>query len=143
MSAPLRFALLAAGLLAAADAHAVLLAYDPFDWAKPIANPADGEYAIGDDSTGVNVIGGQNPVIGPTPFYTGPWIQSGGDAQFVKKEPSLAYPYLQQGRGALVTDSVQFGCCSFGRSGREIAGGLGGGRDPRTIYQSFLVDFGN
>ena len=54
----------------------------------------------------------------------------------------MNYPAFPRS-GGLVTDSVQFSCCSFGRNGREIAGGLGGGRGARTIYQSFLVDFGN
>ncbi len=38
--------------------------------------------------------------------------------------------------------TVQFGCCTLGRTGHEIAGGLGGGRDARTIYESLLIDFG-
>jgi len=37
---------------------------------------------------------------------------------------------------------VQFECCSFGRTGRPIAGGLGFG-PARTIYESFLIDFGS
>jgi hypothetical protein len=116
-------------------AEAALLAYDPF-----AVGGGPGAYVAGDDSTGTNVLGGQNPAIGPTPFYTGPWIQSGGDAQAVKAG-SLSYPLFPQA-GGRVTDAVQFSCCSFGRDGREINGGLGGGRGSRTIYQSFLIDFG-
>jgi len=101
-----------------------------------------GGYLAGNDSTGTNVLGGQNPAIGPTPFYTGPWIQSGGDAQAVMDIGSLAYPMFPSA-GGRVTDSVQFSCCSFGRDGREIAGGLGSGLVPRTIFQSFLIDFGS
>jgi hypothetical protein len=55
---------------------------------------------------------------------------------------SLHYPNFPRA-GGHVGDAVQFSCCSFGRDGREISGGLGGGRTPRTVYQSFLVDFGN
>lgn len=123
----------------AGTADAALLAYDPFAYG---ANPAAGEYVLGDEGTGVGVIGTQNPTIGPTAFYTGPWIQSGGDAQVVKALPSLSYPALQSGVGGIQQETLQFECCTFGRSGREIDGGLGGGRSPRTIYQSFVVDFG-
>jgi hypothetical protein len=122
--------------------HAALLAYDPFAYGDP-ANPAAGEYAVGDEGLGVNVLGGQNPIIGPTAFYAGGWIQSGGDAQVVMAQPSLSYASLQAGVGGVVGDTVQFACCSFGRSGREIAGGLGSGLGSRTVYESFLVDFGS
>ena len=114
-----------------------MLAYDSFTIG---AGPAD--YVAGDEGTGTDVLGGQNPATGPTPFYTGPWIQSGGDSQAVKDIGSLSYPLFPQA-GGQVQETVQFDCCSFGRSGREIAGGLGGSRDPQTIYQSFLIDFGS
>lgn len=127
------------GLGGAADG--ALLAYDPFAYGDP-ANPAAGEYAIGDESTGVDVLGTQNPVIGPTAFYAGPWIQSGGDAQVVKALPSLAYPFLQAGVGGIQQETLQFTCCTFGRTGREIEGALGDLREERTIYESFLIDFG-
>lgn len=120
-------------------ARADLLAYDPFAYGM---NPAAGEYALGNEESGVDVIGSQNPTIGPTAFYTGAWIQSGGDSQVVKALPSLSYPGLAAGQGGIQQETVQFDCCSFGRSGREIAGGLGNGPD-RTIYQSFLIDFGS
>lgn len=121
----------------AAPATAALFAYDPFS-----VDGGPSSYLLGDDSTGVNVLGGQSPAIQPNPgFYSSAWIQSGGDAQAVFAG-SLHYP-LFPFAGGRVKDSVQFECCSFGRSGREISGGLGEGRFPRTIYQSFLVDFGN
>jgi hypothetical protein len=121
--------------------RAALLAYDPFDYGD-VAVPANGQYAVGDEAGGVNVLGGQNPTIGPTAFYAGPWIQSGGDSQVVKAIPSLSYPGFAPGVGGVQEETVQFNCCTFGRSGRPIAGGLGGG-GPRTIYQSFLINFGN
>ena len=120
----------------ATSAGASLLLYDPFAYA---GGPSD--YLLGDDDTGVNVIGGQNPIAQPTPFYSSAWIQSGGDAQAVVAG-SLMYPLFPHA-GGRVTDAVQFSCCSFGRDGRAIAGGLGGGLEARTIYQSFLVDFGS
>jgi hypothetical protein len=131
-------------LLGATSAQAALLVYEPY-------NIGPGAYLKGNDSTGVNVLGGQNPVESPTDFYAGGWIQSGGDAQAVR-QTSLVYPFFPRS-GGHVTDAVQFSCCSFGRNGREIGEldpinepgvpGLGFGRSGRTIYQSYLVDFGN
>ncbi|CAG1017838.1 hypothetical protein BURC_02536 [Burkholderiaceae bacterium] len=118
------------------SAAAALLVYDPFD---VDAGPAS--YLAGDDATGVNVLAGQNPATGPTAFYAGAWIQSGGDAQAVKDIGSLAYPLFPQS-GGQIQETLQFSCCTFGRSGREIADGLGRERAARTIYQSFLIDFG-
>jgi hypothetical protein len=118
------------------SADSALLAYDPFTVGN---GPAD--YLAGDEVAGTNVLGGQNPTTGPTAFYVGPWIQSGGDAQVVKNIGSLAYPLFPEA-GGQIRETVQFECCTFGRTGREIDGGLGGGREPRTIYQSFLIDFG-
>lgn len=115
-------------------AVADLLSYDPF-----LVGP--GAYEAGDENTGVDVLGGQSPVIGPTPFYAGGWIQAGGDAQVVRDIGSLSYLTLPTA-GGQVGDAVQFNCCSYGRSGREIANGLGGGA-AQTIYQSFLIDFGS
>ncbi len=130
--------LLVLTLSTSAAAHAELLAYDPFAFGN---NPAQGQYALGDEESGIGVIGGQNPTIGPTAFYSGPWLQSGGDAQVVKDLPSLSYPGLAAGQGGIQQETILFNCCSFGRSGRPIAGGLGGG-NARTIYESFLIDFG-
>lgn len=120
----------------AAPAGAALLAYDPFTVG---AGPAD--YVAGDEVAMTGLLGGQNPATGPTPFYTGPWIQNGPDSQVVKDIGSLFYPLFPQA-GGQIQETVLFGCCSFGRSGRELTDALGGGDDPRTIYQSFLIDFG-
>ena len=116
--------------------RADLLAYEPFSIGVGV-----GDYLAGDESAGTNLLGGQNPTPSPTLFYTGGWIQSGGDSQAVKPI-SLSYPMFPRA-GGHVGDAVQFSCCSFGRSGRQLASGIGGGRNPQAIYQSFLVDFGN
>lgn len=129
------FVTLAGGGAGRAD----LLAYEPFAFGDP---PGPGQYALGDEDAGTNLLGGQDPLIGPTPFYSGAWEQSGGDSQVVKARRSLVYPGLVPGQGGVQQETVQFACCSFGRTGRPIAGGLGFGLD-RTIYQSFLIDFGS
>lgn len=128
-------AMVAVATLATAPARAALLAYEPFDIGGPTG------YAAGNEVTSTDVLGGQNPATGPTAFYNGAWIQSGGDSQVVKDIGSLSYPLFPQS-GGQVQETLQFDCCTFGRAGREIAGGLGDGRDPRTIYESFLIDFG-
>jgi len=119
-----------------APAIAGLLVYDGFG-----VSGAPDHYLPGDEDAGTNPLGGQNPATGPTAFYSGGWEQSGGDSQVVKDIGSLAYPLFPQS-GGQINETVQFNCCSFGRSGRPIAGGLGRGGDPYTIYQSFLIDFG-
>lgn len=120
------------------SALADLIVYDPF---RIDGGPS--AYLVGDENAGTNVIGGQNPVTGPNPaFYAGGWIQSGGDAQAVQDVGSLSYP-LFPSAGARMQETVQFDCCSFGRTGRQIAGGLGGPGVSRTLYQSFLIDFGS
>lgn len=129
------FAMLASG----GDARAVLLAYEPFAFGDP---PSPDQYALGDEDEGTGLLGGQDPLVGPTLFYDGPWVQSGGDSQVVKPRRSLVYPDLRPGQGGVQQETVQFDCCSFGRSGRPIAGGLGFG-GASTIYQSFLIDFGS
>ncbi|MEX2111786.1 MAG: PEP-CTERM sorting domain-containing protein [Pirellulales bacterium] len=118
------------------------MAYEPFAYGD-VAVPSEGQYAVGNEDAGTGVLGGQNPTIGPTAFYDGPWIQSGGDSQVVKAVPSLAYPNFQPGIGGVQRETLQFECCTFGRSARAIGEfGLGGGRAARTIYESFLIDFG-
>jgi hypothetical protein len=122
-------------------AHATLLAYEPFQYGD-VAIPSAGQYAVGNEDTGVKLLGGQNTTIGPTAFYNGPWIQSGGDSQVVKAVPSYSYPFFQEGIGGIQSETVQFSCCTFGRTGREIAGGLDPGRSSKTYYESFLINYG-
>jgi hypothetical protein len=122
-------------------ARATLLAYEPFEYGD-VAIPSEGQYAVGNEGSGVNVLGGQDTTIGPTAFYTGPWIQSGTDSQVVKAVPSYSYNGFPAGVGGIQEETVQFDCCSFGRTGREIAGGLDPGRNAATYYESFLINFG-
>lgn len=133
----------AAGLvLRCATLQAALLAYEPFEFGD-VAEPSAGQYALGDENAGTNTLGGQNPTIGPTAFYGGPWEEQSGQPQAVKALPSLSYPNFPAGIGGVQQETVQFDCCSFGRTARPIAGGLGAGRDSRTIFESFLIDFGS
>ncbi len=120
--------------------QAALLAHESFLIGD---DPSQGEYAAGDEDAGTDLLGGQDPTVGPTEFYFGPWLQSGGDSQVVRALPSLAFPGFAEGQGGVVQDTVQFDCCSFGRSARALAAPLGVGRREHTIYESFLVDFGS
>ena len=58
--------LVAAGLLVSsqiAPVDAALLVYEPFE-----IGGGPSQYLAGNDSTGTNVLGGQNPTTGPAPF---------------------------------------------------------------------------
>src|SRR5690606_27507087 len=66
---------LTAALGLASPARADLLYYDPFNIG---ASPAAGQYTTG---ALVPTLGnGQNPVVGPTPFSTGPWEANAADS---------------------------------------------------------------
>jgi hypothetical protein len=129
-------------------ASAALLSYDPF---LVGANPAAGQYQPGPENTaGFTALGGQNPTVSPPSqpggvgFYSGPWVQSGGDSQGVI-DGTLTYPGLQGsvGGSGRVQELNENGCCTAGRTGRPIAGGgLGVGRSSRTIYESMVINFG-
>ena len=92
----------------AAPAGAYLLTYDPFTVG---AGPAD--YTAGDENAETDLLGGQNPATGPAAFYSGPWVQSGGDTQVVKNIGSLLYPHFPQ-NGGQVGETVPFMCGYFG-----------------------------
>jgi PEP-CTERM motif len=147
----LAFAAMCVAAFLSSTASAAVLAYDPF-LVGP--DPSQGEYLIGrklqDGSDSGATLGGQNPVITPpsktggTGFYSGAWVQSGGDSQVVGNAGagSLHYPDFPRD-GKSVREAIKYYCCIFGRTGRALTSPLGGGRNPRTIYNSFLIDFGN
>jgi hypothetical protein len=129
-------------------AQAALRVYDPLQ-TGPGGPAVTGPYIPGTEDAGPN-LGGQNPATSPdAAFYSGGWVQAGGDSQVVQHIPSLSYPSYFQGRKGQAAESTQFGCCTFGRTGRPFGDvfnqgqpGLGGGRDPATLYGSFLIDWG-
>jgi MprA protease rhombosortase-interaction domain-containing protein len=137
---------LAAGL--AGEAQAQLLAYDPLQ-TGPGGPAVTGPYTPGTEDAGPN-LAGQNPTIGPdTSFYAGAWVASGGDNQAVDHIASLSYPNFPQGRRGQLAESTQFGCCTFGRSGRPFgdvfgtgSNGLAADGNYHVLYGSFLIDFG-
>lgn len=71
------------------NANAALLAYDPFAYGN---DPTQGQYALGDEDAGTNGLGGQNPSIGPTAFYNGAWVQSGGVRRSSRRCPHWLIP---------------------------------------------------
>jgi hypothetical protein len=141
----------AASLVAAvfvAKANADLLAYDPLQ-TGPGGPAVTGPYVPGTEDAGPN-IAGQDPTIGPdTSFYSGAWVQSGGDNTSVDHIPSLSYPNFAQGRRGQAAESTQFSCCTFGRNGRPFgdvfgtgSNGLAADGNNHVLYGSFLIDFG-
>jgi hypothetical protein len=128
--------------LNAAISNAALLVHDPFGYAG-----GSGDYLLGNGAgSGVDPIGGQNPVTSPdAAFYAGGWIESAASAVKNPNGPHapgiMNYPNFPRSGGLVTDDDEGWGGFS-GRNGREFASPLGGGRGARTIYQSFLVDFG-
>ncbi|TWT37638.1 PEP-CTERM motif protein [Posidoniimonas corsicana] len=77
---------LAGLMICGSNASATLLYYDPFEIG---ASPAAGEYTVG-------TITGQNPTVGPTPFFSGPWEERPGGVDMapngqVKAAPGLSF----------------------------------------------------
>lgn len=132
-------------------ARAAVLAYDPF---LVGTDPSAGEYAIGRkrpdpfNDIGGTLLAGQNPTITPpslpggTGFYIGPWADSSSQVVGQQGAGSLKYPEFPRTGKSVREFNSQFSCCIFGRTGRPITP-LGSGRGSRTIYNSFLIDFGN
>jgi hypothetical protein len=108
-----------------------------------------GPYTPGTEDAGPN-LGGQNPATSPDPsFYVGGWVQTGGDNTSVDHIPSLTYPNFPNGRRGQVAEEAQFGCCTFGRNGRQFGDVLGTGSNGlaadgnyHVLYGSFLIDWG-
>jgi len=127
---------------AVASAAADLLYYDPFNIGS---NPVNGEYApFTPPVTETNPfvpLQGQNPTVGPTPFFSGPWIGSGPSGQFVQTS-SLAYRGTPSSGGSVTTwfnPESQTG--GEGRVGRYLT-------DPwtsttvGTYYLSYMASYG-
>jgi hypothetical protein len=105
----------------ATTSHATLLWYDGFDTAQ---------YTVG------NALGGQTGGSGT--FFTGPWAQSGTDANIVLGTSLTRPGQLIPSIGGSVGDTD---CC--GRSGRTFAEPWENFTDPDgTFYMGFMVNFG-
>jgi len=117
----------AAACLSAGSAQAVQLWYDGFD-------TAPGQYTLGS-------IAGQSGGAGT--FFTGPWLQPGGDDQLVLADsltkPGLIMPPV----GGSLGDNDVTGCCITGRVGRHFTAPWSGRTPPvGTFYISFLANYG-
>lgn len=121
----------AGGLLVACfggTAHAVVLWYDGFD-------TTPGQYTAGAS------IAGQSGGAGS--FFTGPWVQPGGDDQLVLasslSQPSQTPPSI----GGALGDNDAANCCITGRVGRMFAQPWSGPGTPEgTFYIGFLANYG-
>lgn len=127
-----------AGALSSQSASAEVLAYDPFLIGS---NPAAGEYTVGN-------LTGQNPIIGPTPFFNGPWSERPGGVDManngeVKLAPGLSFlgaPALGGSVGP-VADETTFATQT--RVGRYFANDQRWtGSTVGTYYVGWLQNFG-
>jgi hypothetical protein len=113
----------------ASRSEATLLYYDPFDIG---ANPAAGQYTLG-------TLVGQNPTVGPTNFFSGPWVTGTGanpPAANVVVTPGISFLGAPAQGGAVQTGTAA------SRAGRLLTTPL----DASTVgtyYLSFMVNFGN
>ena len=123
-------------LVTVAPAKAELLYYDPFNIGS---NPANGEYVpFAPPVTAANPfvpLRGQNPTIGPTPFFSGRWVGApeGDTGQYVQTS-SLNY-YGVPGSGGSVTS------LGDGRVGRYLTNPWTD-TTTGTFYISYLASYG-
>jgi hypothetical protein len=117
------------GLILGDAARADLLWYDGFEvGAEP------GQYTLG-------TIAGQSGGAGT--FFTGAWIQPGGDDTNVLAD-SLAVPMqMPPSTGGALGEADVAECCITGRVGRLFAEPWSGRNAPEgTFYMGFLANFG-
>jgi hypothetical protein len=117
----------AAACLAARSVQAVSLWYDPFE-------VAPGQYTLGSAA-------GQSGGAGT--FFTGPWLQPGGDDQLILAD-SLTKPGLGTlPLGGALGDNDVAGCCITGRVGKQFTTPWHGRTPPEgTFYIGFLANYG-
>lgn len=116
-------------------ASAALLAYDPF---LTGANPALGQYTVGPLVTAIG--NGQNPTIGPTPFFTGGWDGGAADSLATQVQATgLSFLGSPAGGGSIQSGIVDGTGAS--RPGRRMASPWTATTNG-TYYISFLMNFG-
>ncbi len=132
-----RFSLLsiaaAAGLFAAsagAPAYAAQTWYDGFA-ISDVDDGAGPNYVAG-------VLGGQTGGSGT--FFTGPWVQAGGDDNVLAAGSLTRFGQSPASTGDKVSDQPATGCCNTARTGHQFATPLQ--NVDGTIYMGFLVNFG-
>ncbi|MCA9261339.1 MAG: dockerin type I repeat-containing protein, partial [Planctomycetales bacterium] len=112
-----------------------LLYYDPFLIGS---NPAAGEYTVGPLAPNAGAGGGgQNPVIGPTPFLTGPWERRANDdaPNGLVQEEGLSFLGAPSLGGASSSSPNS-------RQGRYLSTPWGAATTG-TYYLSYLINYGS
>jgi hypothetical protein len=105
-------------------ARAELLCYDPFLIGN---NPLAGEYTLGP-------LAGQNPTIGPTPFFTGPWQGVAGANEATVQSAGLNIRDVPALGGSVLAGSPA-------RAGRNLLNPWDASAEG-TYYMSFVMNFG-
>jgi hypothetical protein len=112
-------------------ACAELLYYDPFLIGT---NPLAGEYSLGQ-------LAGQNPLIGPTPFFGGAWEGASVDVNdTVVQTQGLTYLDAPVAGGSLIV-SLDENNLPVSRTGRRLTTPFTA-TTVGTYYMSFLANFG-
>lgn len=131
-------AAITAGVCSTPSASADVLAYDPFLIGS---NPAAGEYTVGS-------LTGQNPTIGPTPFFNGAWAERPGGVDMasnggIKAAPGLSFlgaPALGGSAGPVANETT---FATQTRVGRYFANDQRWtGATVGTYYVGWLQNFG-
>jgi hypothetical protein len=125
-----RLAAVALALAAAlgGTAHAVELWYDGFEIGP-------GQYTLGS-------IAGQSGGTGT--FFTGPWVQPGGDDQLVLADSLTKPGLLEAPVGGSLGDNDAPACCITGRVSRMFTQPWSGRTPPEgTFYIGFLANYGS
>jgi hypothetical protein len=131
MKQDVRLAALAVGLAAVfgGAAHAAQLWYDGFE-----IGVDPGQYALGS-------VAGQSGGSGS--FFTGPWIQPGGDDQLVLADSLTKPGLINPSVGGSLGDNDAPACCITGRVGRMFTQPWSGRTPPEgTFYIGFLANYG-
>jgi hypothetical protein len=124
-----------AALVTASPSWAVLLYYDPFLIGS---NPAAGEYTLGPVDPTQAVGDGQNPTIGPTPFFAGAWESPtlpGNQLGHIIQAEGLSYRGVPAPGGSLIAGDAD------ARVGRYIQTKWTASTTG-TYYLSFFVNYG-
>jgi hypothetical protein len=122
-------------------ATAELLYYDPFLIGS---NPAVGEYTVGLMDPTAAAADGQNPTVGPTPFFTGPWQIRTTDGNAPNQQvvaQGLSFIGSPAAGGAVQPIQDLMTGDGNGRVGRYLATPWTAATSG-TYYISFLASFG-
>jgi hypothetical protein len=127
----------ALALSMASSSQAAVLYYDPFNTG---ASPASGQYSVAPLVPSVGA--GQNPTVGPTPFFTGAWEMASADVNGTKVQAQgLSFLGSPASGGSLAVSLDANNVPVSSRAGRRLSTPFTT-TTVGTYYMSFLTSFG-